>query len=1735
MKKSFLIILFLFSVSLLISQTTQIQTKSIILKIKGFISLPEGFDSEKTRTGIDELDFFITTNQVIHIKHLISGKNKPLLLFRLEFSSNVDINKMIEEIKLLRCIEIAELDHITGITGTLSITPNDAQFIKQWGLYNNGTFSYSPATSGADIDMKNAWTITQGDTNVIVGIIDSGTKLDHPEFSGRLWVNSQEIPNNGIDDDGNGYIDDKNGWNFVSSSNNPTDDNGHGTNVAGIIGANGNNGIGYAGVDWNCKIMTLKVLGYNNQGWDSDVITSVYYAVDNGARVVNMSLASNTFSMLYQEAIDYAVNNNVLVITAMGNDNTFYKRYPAAYNGVIAVGATSPNDTRANPFQWGGGSNYGDHISVCAPGNYIFGLHYSLNTNYNYYYSGTSQAAPHVAGLASLLLAQDPTRTVEDIKMIIESTADDGVGLTLEDKKFWDPYYGFGRINAYQALSVIPTNKTLNLSVSGVGSLNLPLGTHTFEYGTLVTLEVIPNNEYYLQKWIIDGVDYVNPSNELKFRMNKNYSFQAVFSLRPIKYVTEYGAGLKNGSSWSNAYGNAEFQNGINTSQLGTIFWVAQGTYKPTEILPIAGTENRGKSFIIRNNIIIYGGFNGTESLLSQRDYINNITVFSGDIEIQNNSSDNSYHVIWFENKNRSTFVDGITIKNGNANGVYNECDRGGGVFSGIIYNCIIEYNSASYYGAGAYQSELINCIVRNNNANYGGGLYQGTAFKSYFTYNTGGNYGGAIYESIADSCDITNNSAVVYGGGAYNSTITNSIFNNNNANGGGGAYLGSISNTIFEGDSANYGGATYEVTLENCTLINNKAINYGGATFLGTLNNCHLEDNVCDGRGGAVYNVNASNCTFLNNLSYSYGGAGYISVFKNCSFVGNRGSWGGAITDSEADSCSFTANVAQFNGGGAYLSNISNCSFVNDTASTGGATYECNLINCSLTGNFASNKSGGMHLGDASNCIFENNTSVSEGGGAASEINADNCIFNNNITFAGGGALQSSTANNCTFNYNSAGSGGAMFNCEAVKCFIQNNSAINGGGTYYGNYDSCFYISNIAFSNGQGGGAYNGIISNSLFFSDSAYMGGAAYSAELFNCILVNNKAQQNGGAINYCTVKNNLIYNNIAHNNGGAAYNSRILNSTIVENKAQNTGGGTYNSNLINCMVWGNKKLNGTYDQKWGGADTNCAIQSLTIPPGPNNIALSALNQGTQAGVNYPVFLDPSSGNFRIQPTSAGFNTGNNSYVQSLYTDNNGIIIITSQLDLDSNARVIGSQIDLGAYETSSTILSILPSLNGTTNPIPGSYNYNNTYTTVVNAIPNTGYHFEKWLVNGADSLNSAINLYMNTDYTVQALFHINQYDFILTKTGNGSVNHAYGTTLYNYNSAINLIATPDTNSCFVKWICNGIDSLNSSISITVDTTYQIEAIFSNQAELDLTISGNGSINHVSGITQYSVGSVIELIATPDAHHNFLKWIVNGIDYLNDTLNLVMNNYYTVVSVFEPVKYELSLSIVGNGQVNHQVGTTLYDYGSQVSFTAIANTGYSFEKWIVNGIDSLNPTIHIIIDTNYIVEADFDTLQYNLTLSVTGNGNVNNSLGTTSYHYGTIIQLTATPNENYHFDKWEINGVNNYSNPIQITIQDNMSVQATFLYNTSVDEVINNTIKVFPNPVSNILSINSSKNNLLKIEIFNELGQLIYYDLCHNAISYSVYTAEFSNGIYFLRIFINNFEVYNTKFLKY
>jgi len=472
MKKIFLFIcILLHYVSF--AQTIEKNNKNrLIVKFKSSIGVEYSIPKSDKKFNHEKLDHINKKNKVQSI--ILSGNKKKKDTYILNFDSNQDIDHLIKQYNNSNLFEYVEPDFI-GVGGgkkaALQYTPNDTYFSRQFGLYNDGTFSQSPATNDADIDMELGWDIEQGDESIIVAILDSGIKLEHPEFNGRLWINSNETIN-GIDDDNNGYIDDINGWDFANNDNNPTDDYGHGTNVTGIIGANSNNNLGYSGVDHNCKLMIGKILDQNNSGYYSWWTDAIYYAVDNGAKIINMSVGGSGYSSSMKDAIDYAYNNGVTVVACMMNENNNTTFYPAGYQNTIAVGSTNPNDERSTPFFWSptSGSNYGNHIDVVAPGNYIYGLDYQSNTNYNSYWGGTSQATPLVAGISSLLLAQDPNRTPDDIRSILRNTAEDQVGNASEDIVGYDNYYGYGRVNAYQALlqSSLSTDEfanTINLSI----------------------------------------------------------------------------------------------------------------------------------------------------------------------------------------------------------------------------------------------------------------------------------------------------------------------------------------------------------------------------------------------------------------------------------------------------------------------------------------------------------------------------------------------------------------------------------------------------------------------------------------------------------------------------------------------------------------------------------------------------------------------------------------------------------------------------------------------------------------------------------------------------------------------------------------------------------------------------------------------------------------------------------------------------------------------------------------------------------------------------------------------------------------------------------------------------------------------------------------------------------------------------------------------------------------------
>jgi hypothetical protein len=327
----------------------------------------------------------------------------------------------------------------------LSVIPNDEGFADQWSLRNVGT-NVPNGKLGADIHATDAWEVTTGDSAIIVAVCDTGIRLTHPDLMPRLWTNAGEIPDNGIDDDGNGYVDDVHGYNFYYNSNDNADRHGHGTAVSSILGAATNDSIGIAGVDWKCKLMPVAVLNDRGGGEYEAIALGVYYAVNNGANVISMSLAGDEPSGVLRAAFQYAVGHGTFIAVAMGNDGGPVPLYPASFPEAFAVGATDGFDGRA------GFSSFGPHIDAMAPGVNITVLS-ALDDTSTFRVSGTSASTPMVAGLAALLLASHHGQLrPEQIRDIIEVTADDGIGDPFEDEPGWDQFYGFGRINLDRAL-----------------------------------------------------------------------------------------------------------------------------------------------------------------------------------------------------------------------------------------------------------------------------------------------------------------------------------------------------------------------------------------------------------------------------------------------------------------------------------------------------------------------------------------------------------------------------------------------------------------------------------------------------------------------------------------------------------------------------------------------------------------------------------------------------------------------------------------------------------------------------------------------------------------------------------------------------------------------------------------------------------------------------------------------------------------------------------------------------------------------------------------------------------------------------------------------------------------------------------------------------------------------------------------------------------------------------------
>jgi serine protease len=422
-------------------------------------------------TGIHRLDKILSKYSITSIEKIFQDKTSPAedgkidlsKFYVITYTSPYDPFTVAEELSYQADIEYAEPWFIYPVN---ACTPNDPSRSLQWHL--------------TKVLADSAWCVQTGDTTIVIGIVDTGIQLDHPDLAANIWHNPGESGDgketNGIDDDGNGKIDDWRGWDFGGANySNPIEDNNpvptasnnaHGTHVAGIASAVTNNGVGVSGIAYNCKLLAVKTTSDDDFRSGGPFVVfgfeGIVYAADMGAKVINCSWGGGGFSQFEQEVITYATQQGSIVVAAAGNAANETPNYPASYEGVYSIAATTTTDTKASYSQ------YGAYVDMSAPGNSILSTLYP--SSYTSTYSGTSMASPLAAGLIALVKSRFPSYTMQQAAEQVRISCDniDDINTTYRYK------LGRGRINAYNALTMSsPSIRFSNLLISdSVGGNN---------------------------------------------------------------------------------------------------------------------------------------------------------------------------------------------------------------------------------------------------------------------------------------------------------------------------------------------------------------------------------------------------------------------------------------------------------------------------------------------------------------------------------------------------------------------------------------------------------------------------------------------------------------------------------------------------------------------------------------------------------------------------------------------------------------------------------------------------------------------------------------------------------------------------------------------------------------------------------------------------------------------------------------------------------------------------------------------------------------------------------------------------------------------------------------------------------------------------------------------------------------------------------------------------------------
>lgn len=857
--------------------------------------------------------------------------------------SNVSVDVLAQYVSADPAVAFAEPNFIYSIDRI----PDDPLFDQLWGLRNTGQ---SGGTPGVDIGAADAWDYSTGG-DVIVAVIDTGVDYTHPDLVSNMWRNPGEIPGNGIDDDGNGYVDDIYGIDTANGDSDPFDDNDHGTHCAGIIAAVGNNTTGIAGVCWRARIMALKFLSASGSGTSFNAIELIHYALRHGARVLNNSWGGGPYSQALQNAIGVAQASNVLFCAAAGNggtdgigdDNDVTPHYPSSYTNanVLAVAAMDRNDTLA-VF-----SNYGSNsVHLAAPGRAI--LSCVAGGTYESW-GGTSMATPHVAGAAALLWSFNPYLSAMDVKDallrgVVSAPAYQNKTLT------------GGRLNVFNAFRSVtglffdhgayfPNTAAevmlVNSNFSGAGTVPIILRTSAGDVEPLILVEREAGGHVFtnavgiaygspiVSNGMVEGIHdteilALHPTMTVTGRARVRLALEITISTPAL--VLPYVSNALAISGYNN--GTVAVQMLVSNMANGAAQHVIATNLWATAPLPLADHTDVNPFVAIGENAF---GFGATASVVITRLSPQGITNYAA------TSGAHIWPYATWQSAATSVVAAVNTAPDGNLvlvrSGMYYETELivarpvtvrgadgaaqtvlhagGQGRVLRIATNALVEgltlQGGSNRYGGGAHVSfgTLRACVVRDSVGSAdGGGVYltqngqlEQCLILSNFSYANGG--GVYIADSgIVQQCVLEGNRSVLHGGGVYlrrGGFLSRSRLRRNYAfeNGGGvysyafGGPTGLVADCLIEGNIGRKFGGGI-------------SFYYGGELWHGTLVSNRAEllagGGVHTYRGGAVRNsIVMDNSAGLGHNYYIQSGS---AIFDYNCIMPNPGGLSNIIAD---------------------------------------------------------------------------------------------------------------------------------------------------------------------------------------------------------------------------------------------------------------------------------------------------------------------------------------------------------------------------------------------------------------------------------------------------------------------------------------------------------------------------------------------------------------------------------------------------------------------------------------------------------------------------------------------------------------------------------------------------------------------------------------------------------------------------------------------------------------------